>query len=193
MKKILFLIATILVTIPSCFAFTLKVTALNPKPNLALKNSKEKIYFLIDKNVEDNYVVPKQSGITKTNVSEWHTSLINGFKNGFSDFFTIVNDLSEADFILKISKADFEWTPAATRTNVSGSSGYVSSTTSVSSIRAQVTFKAQLVNKNGDIVKQCANTVIAKKVASGFKDVNPTVASALESMYEYIGNDFFEK
>jgi hypothetical protein len=187
MRKTLILIATLLATIPSYCA--LKITALNPKPNLALKSSNEKIFILIDKNVEDSYMIPKQGGIKKTNVTDWHTSLINGFKNGFSDFFIIVDDASEADLILKLSKAEIEWAPAGTRTVVSGGS----SSTVVSHVRSQVTFNAQLVNKNGDILKQCANTVVSKKVAFKRKDINPNAASALESMYEYIANDFFEK
>ena len=191
MKKLSLLIAILLVTFPSCFA--LKITVLNPKPNLALKNSKEKIFFQIDNKIEDNYVIPSRNGIARTKVSDWHTSLINGFRNGFSDFFTIVDDPAEADLILKLSKTDLEWTPVATKTNVTGTGSAITSTTTVSTIRSQITFRAQLVNKDGEIVKQCANTVIAKNVASRTKDFNLNVESALESMYEYVGNDFFEK
>ena len=198
-KGILLLTAILLISFPfygqTVYLSAMKVTELNPKPNIAINNHKEKIFLLIDENnIQDDFVAPAQNGTPKTKISKWHTSLIKGFNNGFGEFFTIVDDPSQADFILKLSKMDMEWMAASYKTVVSGGGGLSNqSSTSPNSFRAQITFKAQLINNHdGEIMKQCAATAVAKKVATRSKEVNPATASALESVYEIIAKDLFE-
>lgn len=193
-KSVLFLALTLLVILPGysqMYLTTFKVTGVNPQPNLALKASKQKLCIVFDDRVQDEFDIEKSTVAPKTSVSEWQTSLKKGFVNGFGEFFTIVEEQADADLILKVVKADPEWEVASYNTVVSGSAGNVSSSTS-KTLRSKITFRASLLDKDGESINQCANTAISKKAAGKKKEINPNFASAIESMYEVIGQELFE-
>jgi hypothetical protein len=189
MKKIMIISTMLLLLLPHCFASSHKIKELNPKPNIALRNYNQKICLVIDSKILSNFTVPKHNDVDKTKVTDWHKSLINGFINGFEDYFTIVSDPSEADLILKFTRADLEWIPGSYTTTPAV--GFSPSYTKVASIISRITFKAQLINKQGDIIKTCANTINGRGESLSKRYVTQNVTNALESMYEYIGKSFF--
>jgi hypothetical protein len=165
----------------------------NPSPNigLSLSDNKKSISLVLDDSIKNEFEVSHKNFGGKNRLwkmTYYRDSLQAGFKNGFRDFFRIDPPESSTDFIVEISKADFEFVPDAI-------DGYGNT----AAVRANITFKAILKKKNGNAVKMTAATARAKKAAvfeyesGGIKMAidNKSVESVIESMYEVIAKEFF--
>ena len=182
MKKLLFLFLAFILF----YGCALKVTKMNPKPNISINETKMKIMLEIDASIKDTFEIPAKGGISKIKVVGWRESLKSGFNNGFGEYYSIVENKSEADLILEIKKADIEF---------SATSYIATSNTSskINSVKALITYKAKLVNKTGETIGQSANTSVSKNPINNSRYCTDAVSSAVESMYELIAKDVFEK
>lgn len=59
----------------------------------------------IDEKITNEFLVPKQNGITKGKVEAWRTFLTNGSNNGFGDFFNVIPQDTEPGGVHKYLKS----------------------------------------------------------------------------------------
>jgi len=179
MKKLnLFILIAIIIILQGC---ALQVGLLNPKPNLDLKKTNQSIHFVIDNGIQNSFYIPKYSGIKKSKVTDWRTSLKNGFNNGFKDFYKINTAKTNSDFILKLLKTDVKFIPTSM-------SGYNNLTV----LKVQIKFKAQLLNSAGEELNKVAGTAVSKKTINIKGQENKVVENAIENMYKIISEKFFK-
>jgi len=171
----------IFLLVPFLLQGCLSVKLMNPRPNLNLAETKQTIALIIDEGVKDIFTIPAQNGVRKASVTDWRTSLKNGFESGFGNFYTIIDDDTKSDLVLKITRTDVAFAPAAV-----GYNGVVAA------IRAQITFNATLYNKNGEVIGRSSGTSVSKSAVGGISQLTSCVASATESMYELIGEKCFQ-
>jgi hypothetical protein len=182
MNKMFILSAIVALILQSC---ALQVNLLNPKPNLYLNEEKEKLALVLADDIKDIFVVPKNNGVKQFNVTEWHNSLKQGFVNGFRDYYTIVDDKADAGLILELTRADFEFVPADV--------GAYWGVRSTFALNAQITFKAKLTAKNGEVINKNAGTAFSKSAGGDRAQFTKAAESSIESMYEIIGKELFIK
>ncbi len=157
-----------------------KINTLNPKPNINIDENQNAISILFSDKVIDSYSFPSKNGIGGATVEGWHQTLTNGFNNGFSDSFQIENE--NPDLTLKITRAEIEFSPTA-----------VTHAGQVATFNAHIVFKASLYNQSEKkIINRTSGTAVSKLSTSGItgtaKDLNNSISSAVESMYEIIAS-----
>jgi hypothetical protein len=152
-------------------ADAVRVGALSPKPSIDLPVSKSSLGLDVSA-VPDTFVIPEQNGITPVPVDQWRTTLTAGFTNGLAPFFAARPD---ADFTLKMLKADLEYTPVA----VYAGGG-------AAAVRARVTYMVQVVARNGDVVGRLKGEAISKNPWVDAGGSQRTAAEAVSQMFEEI-------
>jgi hypothetical protein len=177
---------------------TLSVTASQPRPNIALSARAEKLTLQLKDNVRDTYQVPAQQGIKPINVNDWHVSLRAGFDAAFKNSFQGSGD----QLVLSIERADLVLTPSAVgvqsmRTRRVSRRSRVQRTTvqsGVTAVRAQVTYRAQLLDKNGKVIGMSAATAESKgsTTVASEEEMTRLSGDAIETMYEMIAADLFK-
>lgn len=161
----------------ACFKSTLRVPAVEARPNVNLAKHDERLSLRIGPKVQDAYTLPRDNGIGPTQVSEWKASLRTGFKNAFSDSFVIA-DMEDGSSVLEIQEAELEIVPAAVAAN-----GYVAAG------RAQIRFKAQL--RRGGKSVPLSGMAESKKAVTRMDGAPSAAKSAIETMYEGIADQLF--
>jgi hypothetical protein len=177
---------------------TLSVTASQPRPNIALSARTEKLSLQLKDNVRDKYQVPAQQGIKSINVNDWHVSLRSGFDAAFRGAFQGSGD----PLVLTIERADLVLTPSAVgvqsmRTRRVSRRSRVQRTTvqtGVTAVRAQITFRARLLDKNGKVLGTSASTAESKgsTTVASEEEMTRLSGDAIETMYEMIAADLFK-
>ena len=106
----------------ACFAAgcTLKISPVDPKPNVSLPTVNKTLALALDTSIQDTFTIPSGNGIRGAEVTGWTQSLKAGFKNAFSDSFKVVDDKSVADLILTIKRADITLAPTSVKVNKYG-------------------------------------------------------------------------
>lgn len=172
MTKVLVSLCFVLIS-----ACALKITEVNPKPNIELGNNQIEYKLKFGKNISDEFVIPPQNGIRKIGVTKWKTSLSNGFVNGFSEY---QPDNAISSRTLKLTKADVMLIPAA-----------VSYDGGIPAARAVIDYKAELLDEDGNTISKMSGTSTANVAATGdafHADGNGSVADAIKIMYEDIAS-----
>ena len=177
MKKHLFLLLSGLFILQGC---ALQVGVLNPHPDFEIKDTNKSIRLEIDDKIPNNFPVPEYSGIKNSKVTGWHSSLINGFNNGFKPFFTINNGELKSDYVLKILKTDIRFIPVSVN-------GYNTST----ALKVQISFKATLIDNSGNEAESFSDTASSDKMIYHKGEEDEAVENAISIMYKIIANKFF--
>lgn len=159
---------------------TLHVHRLDARPNVNLPHSKSSLSLKLGDRVQDTYTVPRENGVGPTEVKEWRVSLATAFKNTFSDSFPLQD--SGGDYVLEIQEAELSMVPAA----VAVGGGVVAG-------RAQLRYKAQLLDKEGKTLAMLAGTVESKTTTTSMSGASSIAKSAVESMFENIVAQIFTK
>jgi len=175
----LLVILSVILFLQGC---SLKVMQMDPKPNISINESDKSIALVLNDRIEDMYVIPENRGIKKADVEGWRNSLRAGFENAFGDYYEVKKDENEADLILILKRAEIEFSPTSVSTNVG-----------VTSLETHLTFNAQLKGGDGKTVGRLAKTANSKGSITDPDHVTDNVESAIESMYELIAEDMFEK
>ena len=157
---------------------TLTVTAAQPRPNIALAPRPEKLSLKLGPDVKDQYRVPPQQGLQAVNVAGWNSTLQTGFDSAFGSLF----QGSGEGLVLSIDRADLVVTPAAVGTY------------GVAAVRAQVTYRAQLMSESGNVIAISAATAESKGTTASPSQADMTrlAGDAVESMYELIAKELFQ-
>jgi hypothetical protein len=191
MKKLSLVLACLLF-FPACGGINnIYMGEIHPIPNVDVNPMKEPIFFEIDKAVQDTFW-EYPSELKPLEFSNWRASLRNGFNSAFKEF-NIVKTKDEAQLIFRIIKAK----PARTLVSLTQSEVplfplRVTETVKTVVVSGQITYNVRLLTVQGEILKRSTGTVNSKKRGTTKPDTNPIFASAIESMYEAIADDFFK-
>ena len=152
-------------------ATTINVAESDPRPNTPFTAvAPQSLALILDPSIRDAQSVQGDRAYDTT-LTAWRRTLINGYRNGLGVYFSPVHPGQPADLALDIVKADVAWTPRGSRLTV------------------QITYKAQLIDRNGKTVAVAANTVTAKHALTSDDGAEADcVNSAVESLYEDIAN-----
>src|SRR6185369_14047289 len=104
-------------------------------------------------------------------VTGWRKTLGAGYRNGPGRFF---QQNAIPDFTLRFSKAELEYTPVAIYVNSGGAAA----------VRARVTYMAQIVDRNGQVVARIKGEAISKNPWTTYGGSESTAAEAVAQMYE---------
>ena len=142
---------------------------LHPRPNTPFTTvAPQSLALILDPSIVDKVTLPGDWAY-ETQLTAWRRTLINGYMSGLGVYFSPVPAGQPADLALDIVKADVAWTPPGSRLTV------------------QITYKAQLIDRNGNTVAVVANTVTAKHALTNDDGAEADcVNSAVESLYEDI-------
>ncbi len=156
----------------------LSIVTSNPRPNVDLGQQKQSLAFKMEPGVLDAFQVPSKNGVAGADVTGWHLTLENAFKNGFAEAFA--KGGADSDLTLVIVEAEPTFAPTAVTANGQ-----------VVSVSAQLRYKARLLDKAGQVVRRSTATVASKKSVTSRNEASDSVAGAVESMYERLAVDLF--
>jgi len=115
MKQISLMLAIFVLTL-GC---GIKISRMDPYPNINIDSRKEALSLKFGTNVKDSFNYQKQSSIRGGSVANWKDSLKAGFKNGFSDSYSITEEHDEADLTIQLNRADVEMERGAGGSSIS--------------------------------------------------------------------------
>jgi hypothetical protein len=176
MSKIILVIAAIFLT--ACMSLNVSQFAASPNVDLDPKEGPFKLELTAD--VKDQYEVPSKNGVRGFEVANWRNSLGSGFDSAFGKHNSAGN--AKNSKTIQIIKAEMDLSPAA-----------VTAAGGVAAAQATVTYQARLVAANGTVMKRSTGTVAAKAATTSPSQTTESAKSAVESMYEKIAEDFFNK
>ena len=154
------------------------IPELQPRPNVpVVTQGKPALSLRIAGEVRDTFEVQGKNGIMGSQVLNWHTSLKNGFRAGFRDIFQVDQP---GGYTIELTRVEPEVVTAADSAQVG-----------VVAVRVQITYRAALIDANGQVVKVAAETVSSKSAITMRPDVPAGYASAIESMFEDMGQKLF--
>jgi hypothetical protein len=159
-------------------AGTIAVKTGNPRPNINLGKSDQKMKLDLAEGVRDAFKQPGSNTMAPFEMTGWRGTLKNAFKNSFGNFYAVVDD--GADVTLQVEEAELSFVPAA-----------VEQGGNTVAIRAQVRYRANVVDATGAVVKRLAGTVESKQAVSDRDAVGRAADSAVETMFETIANEAF--
>jgi hypothetical protein len=147
------------------------VGAINPRPNVELAHREQRLGLALGPTVLDRFTVGEPPGALE--VTQWHETLRRGFRHAFDGAFRLTGGKDPADLTLVLVEMMPEYGYLAPR------GAFV-----------QVRYKVRLLDRQGQVVRGTAGTADSKR--AGMRYQTPElVASALESMYEQIAQEFF--
>ncbi|APR81267.1 Hypothetical protein A7982_06614 [Minicystis rosea] len=149
----------------------------NPRPNMALTPKKKSLKLVLS-DIQDDFSIPSRNGVAEVQVQQLQETLRAGFRNGFGDAYSLLDSTRATDMTLTLSGVELEVVPAAVSTRV----GVVAAT-------VQIRFKATL--EEAGAVHRVAGTAESKKPAVSRDELTNVAESAIESMYEAIGQKLF--
>ena len=151
----------------------------NPRPNIVVASQKKSLRVVISDSIPNDFDPQTPPHLRNMHVQGWHQTLEKGFSNGFGDSMRVV-DSGTSDWTLKIDNAELEYVSAAVN-------GYGN----VVALTAQIRFKASL-QRDGEELR-LAGTVESKKATSQGAEIPALAYSAIETMYEKIAADLFNR
>ncbi len=172
MRSVLAACVTCVALLVTGCSFT--VGAVEPKPNIALPTKSPVFELEMQPTVKDTYEVPSSGGIQGGTVEAWRSSLEKGFAAGFPS-----GVAENGTAKLRLELAEFSFVPAA----VNSRGGTVGA-------RGQLKFRGRWII--GDKEIPVSGTAESKAAATGWGDIDPSAASAIETMYEGFAQALFE-
>ncbi len=150
------------------------VGPLEPKPNVALPTKSPAFELELRPTIKDAYEVKSTGNIMGGNVESWRASLKKGFDTGFAD-----GSAANGTVKLRLEVAEFVFVPAAILAN-----GLPRA------VRAQLKFRGRWLV--GDHEIPVSGTAEAKLAATTRSDIQASVESAIETMYERFAQALFQ-
>ncbi|MCP4675329.1 MAG: hypothetical protein GY854_07450 [Deltaproteobacteria bacterium] len=173
-KKIL-ITAVLVVSLNGCAISVMKG---NPRPNIDIDPSDQKLTIMLDDSIQNAFVIPRQAALAEVQVTQWRDTLVAGFNTGFGSYFNMVP--SDGDLVIQLVRTDLSFAPkAVTAEGISVA------------IAAQITFQARLLDSQGNILSRTNGTISAKQAITNSNEATANVVSALETMFEQIAMAFF--
>ena len=161
-----------------CLPPPIQVDLLEPRPNLALVNDRERTLSLsLGPGISDQFSVPAHDRIPSTTVRSWQETLTNGFRAAFKPYFTVA---SPSELVVAIDRADIDWAPLG-----------VSGKGIVTAVQAQITYKARLLDSRRNTIAAAASTATSKSPAIDYDGLERCLTSAVETMYEDMAQQLF--
>lgn len=179
MKKSLLIGLSFMILTNIVLGQSLKVTTLNPRPNINIDTSNQTIAISFGTQIIDEFRIDSGRGLKKADVVGWLQSLKNGFNNAFGDSYKVVDDKSTADIVLTILRAE----PVIAFGNYDRQ---FAEGATLSSVITQISYAANLEFKDSKLIQRTSGTVNSKKSILRPKEANAVFEDALESMYEAI-------
>ena len=135
----------------------------------------QSISLSISNNVEDAIELSSPKPIKSGTVTGWHKTLENGFQAAFADSHRLISNGGDPELVLTIKRADPAFNMA------------------IGGVRAQVTYSADLVAKNGAVMGRSARTVESKLTVAKADEARNAMQSAVETMFESIAEDVLKR
>jgi hypothetical protein len=179
MKSKLFFYAIGIIILQGC---AMQIGVLNPKPELNIPKTDQTLKLVINDKIENSFLIPEYSGIKTSEVENWHTSLQNGFKNGFNGFFKIDQNNSNPALTLKLLETNLKFVPTSV-------SGYNNTTV----LNVEIEFKAELLNDKNEELNVFEGTAKSEKTINVKGQETEAVENAIENMYQMIAAKFFNR
>jgi len=186
MKKLVFISLSLLMLTNLGLCQSLKVTTVNPRPNVNIDRSNQTIALSFGTQILDEFRIDSGKGLKKTDVVGWFQTLKNGFKNALSDSYKVIDDKATADIILTITRAE----PLL---NFGSFTKQISERISSGTVITQINYAANLEYKDSNLNQRTSGTAVSKKGILRPKEANKVFQDAVESMYEAIIADLFKK
>ncbi len=159
-----------------------RLGVVSPKPNVLLPTSTQTISLRLDDAVNDAFRAGP--GAVSVTITDWRTTLENGFHNGVARFFAAPPESGSTDVVLVVRAATLEFVDVG----MGHSRGF-------HRIAAQVRFQAALIDTQQQVLKTWGDTAVARKTVEVWfnngpprDDMSSTTASAVEAMFEEIAN-----
>jgi hypothetical protein len=164
------------VLLSSC---TVMLGEVSPAPNVLLPRSAHTLALRLTPEVKDAFEVIDEHPSLTMDVTRWRTTLETGFRHGYTQYFAPLPPGAKSDFTLVVLRADPSLVDASGRGAYGGPRA-----------NAEVRFQAELIDAHERVLKTWGDTALARRAAnSGIsEELNATVASAIEAMYEEIAN-----
>ncbi len=159
----------------------LHIDTINPQPETTMHKTGKSIKMEIGNGITDSFLLPEYAGVKKSIVTNWHTSLKNGFNNGFNRYFEINEHPRKTDFILKLTKTELSFNPA----NVTGYS-------TTTFLNVDLNYQAVLLDGNNNILKKAEGHVRSDKTINVKGEEKEAVKNTIEKMYVQIADKFFK-
>ena len=161
---------------------TMKVHQLRPSAVVNIQPKFDVISIQVSDAIPEKYIVPSKHGIKSANVEQWNTTILEGFSQNLSDFYTISGD---SNHILRIEKAEIEFLKEGESI---AQNSYSSYTKTVTITKAQIKYRAVLL-KNGEVEESCSGRALSLSNFTSIYEVSDAVESAFEVMIEQISSE----
>ena len=171
------LICALTVSLVACSS-TVVLEQVAPEPNINQDHGSTTISLRIEKGVRDTYVQDGTPSMIGVEVRDWHKSLRSAFRHSFRRSIPTMGN--HPDLTIRLLKAEFSIVPAA-----------VTSGGQAAAVRGSIRYQANLVARDGTVVRRIANTAFSKRGFSERAQVSVAAADAIETMFEEIAAEFF--
>jgi hypothetical protein len=137
----------------------------------------------IDSTIADQFVVPRQNGVTAVPVEQWHASLQNGFKNGIGRFYR--GDSTAPGWKLVLVNVQLDYVPTAVAVRGAQTLGAVA-------VQARVRYVARVVDSTNNVVVRDQGEAFSTNHWTTAGGSSTTAAEAVGAMYEHIAKQMSE-
>jgi hypothetical protein len=161
---------------------TMEVRQLRPSAVVNIQPKFDVISIQVSDTIPEEYIIPSKHGIKSANVEQWNTTILEGFSQNLSDFYTIS---SNSKHILRIEKAEIEFLKEGESIAQNSYSNYP---TTVTITKAQIKYRAVLL-KNAEVEESCSGRALSLSNFTSIYEVSDAVESAFEVMIEQIASD----
>jgi hypothetical protein len=162
--------------VPACVP---SVDGSSPMPKVALQKQSVTMHIHIDAGIKNEFdaKVAKPDGGT-ISVTDWRGTLLRGFKNGFSPFFTIVEEDQPADllFDLQVAELAFPFDPSVKDS---------------ASMLAQVRVEARVVDKKEQVLASAKGRPRSRTPFTDLAQATAATEDGVAAMYEALSTTFF--
>lgn len=154
-----------------------QVGQLKPEPKPGIGLSYEVLEFQMGDDVKQDFNVAATQDIPEIKVSDYRKSFINGFLRAYKDHFKGNGD-KKPKYAIFLDQADLSFHKSKLNT----------------SVIAVIKYKARLVSKkSGKTVLSSNRKVRSKERVDDIGKASDAVKTAMESLFEKVGQDFFKK
>ncbi|HEX7604662.1 MAG TPA: hypothetical protein VF316_23750 [Polyangiaceae bacterium] len=147
----------------------------SPRPNVMVAADKTASKQVLGPLVQSEFVVPGNGSVDEVTVTGWRQTLDTGFRNAWPT--SRPNGRT-----LEILDTELSFAPAA----VTVRGGAVA-------VRAQIRYKARLLDGTGQEIGVAAGTVEAREATGSVNGMTDNAAKAVESLYEKLSTDLLAK
>jgi hypothetical protein len=191
----------------SC-ASRVAIDSLHPRPEIRLPHQARSLCLVLDPSIAEQHRVDAADGVLEVVIQGWRRALEQAFVHGFGRSFDLGG--ASTDLCLRLSWVRLTFTAEAgdstavakaeTRNGelpiilAHGSHGAPGSARPRRSSRhARLDYAAELVDRQGTILRRVTGSAVARQPINGFTEsITPAIESAIQDMYEMLSEQLFE-